>query len=129
MTGSAIYFLLSAEPDVTEIVGDRIYPDTAAQAATGDFVVFQKIDGNPSDQKQGVSQLDNERWQVDGYCGWDDARDNLEVAIRKALDGKSGTINGVPIDQIRFSNSNGNFTGDGEMFRTSQDFNIRKHRG
>jgi hypothetical protein len=126
MTAKAIYHLLSTNSDVTTIVDDRIYPDLSPQGVSGDYIVFQQVDTIPSNQKQRVSALDSERWQIDGYCKQELNRDKLGIAIRKALDYKTGTINGVPVDQIRFSNGNSNF--GGSKFRTSQDYNIRVHR-
>lgn len=129
MAGVVFNTLLSAESAVTDIVGDRIFPDMAPQGVKGDYVVFQEVTTTPTDTKGSVSRLDEERWQVDGYCKDDETRDNLQAAIRLALDYKSGSIAGHNIDRIRFLNKNGGFDDGGEKFRTSQDFKLRKHRG
>lgn len=125
---SVIYSLLSNDAAVTAIVSTRIYPNAAPQGVDGDYIVYHRIDANPSDTKQSTSMLDAERWQVDGYCQYDDDRDALEEAIRAALDYKQGLIAGENVDQIRFRDWNTGFPNDGEMFRTSADYLIRKHR-
>lgn len=123
-----IYHLLSTESDVTDIVADRIYPNRAPQGVSGDYIVHRQVDNNPTDIKGSVSPKDQIRWQVDGYCKHDDDRDALAAAIRKALDYKQGVIEGENIEQIRFSNSNGDLDEDAELFRTSQAYYIYKHR-
>lgn len=126
--GNVIYHLLSNDADVTNIVSDRIYPNKAPQAKRGDFIVFKRPTGSTVQIKNGKSGKDDSRWQVDGYCHNDDDRDLLEEAIRSALDRKSGTINGVNIERIRFLNWNNAFDDDGELYRTSADYRIKTFR-
>lgn len=128
MSGRVINHLLSNEADVTGIVAARIYPGTAPPGVTGDYITFEEVTATPNDIKGDTSPIDDERWQVDGYCEYDDDRDDLKKAIRKALDRKSGMINGVHVEQIRYLNANGNFDDDGQKFRTSQDYKIRRYR-
>jgi hypothetical protein len=58
MTGKAIYALLTASTDVTDLVGTRIFPDMATQKAAYPFVVYSVEATEPSDTKDGVSGLD-----------------------------------------------------------------------
>ena len=132
--GQIIYGRLSAVAGVTSLVSTRIYPDMAPQNATFPYVVFQKLQTQPTDTKEGVSPLDKLLVQVDCYSNNYDNAHALAAAVRTALDRYTGTINGHVVDKIIFSNDSSGSpqdvpTNTGSMiYWASQDYEIRLKR-
>lgn len=127
--GKAITYLLENASGVTDIVGTKIYPDTAPQQVTFPYVVYQEINTSPSDDKDGTSRLDVVRVQVDLYTQNYDTCETLAAAVRAALDRQTGTINTVTIDSIKFSNEvSGSYNIDMNVWWRSQDYDIRLRR-
>jgi hypothetical protein len=132
--GQIIYGVLSAASGVTSIVSIRIYPDMAPQNASFPYIVFQKLQTQPTDTKEGVSPLDKLLVQVDCYSNNYDNAHSLAGAVRTALDRYTGTINGHVVDKIIFSNDSSGSPQDvptitGSMiFWASQDYEIRLKR-
>ena len=99
-----------------------------------DYVVFQKLQTQPTDTKEGVSPLDKLLVQVDCYSNNYDNAHSLATAVRTALDRYTGTINGHVVDKIIFSNDSSGSpqdvpTSTGSMiYWASQDYEIRLKR-
>lgn len=132
--GQIIYGVLSAASGVTALVSTRIYPDMAPQNTTFPYIVFQKLQTQPTDTKEGVSKLDKILVQVDCYSNNYDNAHSLAASVRTALDRYTGTINGHVVDKIIFSNDSSGSpqdvpTSTGSMiYWASQDYEIRLKR-
>lgn len=132
--GQIIYGVLSATAGVTALVSTRIYPDMAPQNVTFPYIVFQKLQTQPTDTKEGVSKLDKILVQVDCYSNNYDNAHSLAAAIRTALDRYTGTINGHVVDRIIFSNDSSGSPQDvptstgSTIYWASQDYEIRLKR-
>jgi len=126
--GKAIYSILTSDSDVSAIVGTRVYPQIAAQGAAFPFVVYVLQDTSPSDTKSGVSTLDEVRYDIvvasETYAEVSD----LTEKIRTALDRYSGTVAGVVIDSIQFTDLDVNNDPGTETYLTSSEYIIRVKR-
>lgn len=88
---------LTASAGVTALVdADSIYSSTAPQDPDSPFIVFTRISTLPSHStdngQTGANRCDNIRLQVTCYQREADDAIALAEAIRKALEGSSGTI-------------------------------------
>jgi len=126
--GKAIYSILTSDSAVSAIVGTRVYPQIAAQGAAFPFVVYLINDITPSDTKSGVSTLDEVRYDIivasESYAEASD----LTNKIRTALDRYSGTVSGVVIDSIQFTDLDVNNDPGTETYLTSSEYIIRVKR-
>lgn len=126
--GKAIYSILTSDSDVSAIVGNRVYPQIAAQEAAFPFVVYILSDIEPSDTKSGVSTLDEARYEVLAVCETYAEVADLTNKIRTALDRYTGTVAGVVIDSIQFTDIDTSNDDKNEVYLTSSEYIIRVKR-
>lgn len=126
--GKAIYSILTSDSDVSAIVGTRVYPQIAAQGAAFPFVVYVLQDTSPSDTKSGVSTLDEVRYDIVVASETYAEASDLTNKIRTALDRYSGTVAGVVIDSIQFTDLDVNNDPGTETYLTSSEYIIRVKR-
>ena len=100
--GKAIYSILTENAGVSAIVGNKVYPQIAAQGAAFPFVVYVLQDNSPSDTKSGPSTLDEVRYDIVAAAETYSELSSLTERIRLALDRYTGDIGGVEIDSIQF---------------------------
>jgi len=100
--GKAIYTILTEDAGVSAVVGNKVYPQIAAQGAAFPFVVYVLQDNSPSDTKSGVSTLDEIRYDIVAAAETYASLSSLTERIRLALDRYTGTVNGIVIDSIQF---------------------------
>jgi len=126
--GKAIYSILTSDSEVSAIVGTRVYPQIAAQEAAFPFVVYILSDIEPSDTKSGVSTLDEARYEVLAVCETYAELADLTNKIRTALDRYTGTVAGVVIDSIQFTDIDTSNDDKNEVYLTSSEYIIRVKR-
>ena len=126
--GKAIYSILTSDSDVNAIVGTRVYPQIAAQGAAFPFVVYVLQDTSPSDTKSGVSTLDEVRYEIVAAAETYAVLADLTEKIRTALDRYTGTVAGVVIDSIQFTDLDTANDDNNEVFVSSSEFIIRVKR-
>ena len=100
--GKAIYTILTEDAGVSAVVGNKVYPQIAAQGAAFPFVVYVLQDNSPSDTKSGVSTLDEIRYDIVAAAETYASLSSLTERIRLALDRYTGTVSGVVVDSIQF---------------------------
>lgn len=126
--GKAIYSILTSDSDVNAIVGTRVYPQIAAQGASFPFIVYLLDDLEPSDTKSGVSTLDEVRYEIVAAAETYAVLADLTEKIRTALDRYTGTVAGVVIDSIQFTDLDTANDDNNEVFVSSSEFIIRVKR-
>lgn len=126
--GKAIYSILTSDSDVNAIVGNRVYPQIAAQGASFPFIVYLLDDLEPSDTKSGVSTLDEVRYEIVAAAETYAVLADLTEKIRTALDRYTGTVAGVVIDSIQFTDLDTANDDNNEVFVSSSEFIIRVKR-
>lgn len=125
--GDAIYNILSNDSGVTNLVSTRIYPNQIAQGVEFPVIRYNVISDDPSDNKDGVSKLDQIRIQVDCFGATSKSANDVADAVRSALDRTSGTFNSVIVQSIQFLDYNTNFDETAQVAQVSHDYKIR-HR-
>lgn len=126
--GKAIYSILTGDSDVNAIVSGRVYPQVAKQGAVFPFVVYVLQDVQPSDTKSGVSTLDEVKYDVVVACETYSEASDLTQKIRTALDRYTGTVSGVTVDSIQFTDLDVDNDPGTETYVTSSEYIIRVKR-
>lgn len=126
--GKAIYSILTGDSAVIALVGSRVYPQIAAQGAAFPFVVYLVNDLTPSDTKSGVSTLDEVRYEVLAIAETYAEAADLNEKIRTALDRYTGTVSGVVIDSIQFTELEVDFDDNSETYIVNSEYVIRVKR-
>lgn len=130
-----LYTIMAADSDVTAICSTRIYPITIPQTTPFPAVRIVTVANEPSDTKTGASTLDAIRVQVDSYALSMLSAQQLDEAIRGAIDRYRGsvTVTGTGgdtyfVDGVRFENRNETMEEEKDIFRISTDYQVRIHR-
>ena len=126
--GKAIYTILTENAGVSAVVGTRVYPQVAAQGAAFPFVVYVLQDNTPSDTKSGVSTLDEIRYDIVAAAETYSALSSLTERIRLALDRYSGTVSGIVVDSIQFTELDVDNDPATETFVSSSEYSLRIKR-
>ena len=126
--GKAIYSILTNDSDVSALIGTRVYPQVAAQGAAFPFVVYVLQDNTPSDTKSGVSTLDEIRYDIVAAAETYSQLTDLTEKIRTALDRYSGTVEGVVVDSIQFTELDVDNDPATETFVSSSEYILRIKR-
>lgn len=126
--GKAIYTILTENAGVSAVVGTRVYPQVAAQGAAFPFVVYVLQDNTPSDTKSGVSTLDEIRYDIVAAAETYTALSSLTERIRLALDRYSGTVSGIVVDSIQFTELDVDNDPATETFVSSSEYILRIKR-
>jgi hypothetical protein len=126
--GKAIYSILAENSGVSTVVGTRIYPQIAEQGAAFPFIVYVLKDIEPSDTKSGASTLDEIRYDIVAAAETYAALASLTERIRLALDRFSGTVSGIVVDSIQFTDLDVTKEPDTETYLSSSEFVVRIKR-
>lgn len=126
--GKAIYSILAENSGVSTVVGTRIYPQIAEQGAAFPFIVYVLRDIEPSDTKSGASTLDEIRYDIIAAAETYAALASLTERIRLALDRFSGTVSGIVVDSIQFTDLDVTNEPDTETYLSSSEFVVRIKR-
>jgi hypothetical protein len=126
--GKAIYSILTEDAGVSAVVGSRVYPQVAAQGAAFPFVVYVLQDNTPSDTKSGVSTLDEIRYDIVAAAETYSALSSLTERIRLALDRYTGTVSGIVVDSIQFTELDVDNDPATETFVSSSEYILRIKR-
>lgn len=91
----AVVWLLLNAAGVTALVGQRIKPIMEHQGTSFPYITYQAISGTPIQTTDGASGIAEGVIQINAYAiTYEVARAIIE-AVRIALQGQSGTFNGV----------------------------------
>ena len=126
--GKAIYSILTENAGVSAIVGNKVYPQIAAQGAAFPFVVYVLQDNSPSDTKSGPSTLDEVRYDIVAAAETYTELSSLTERIRLALDRYTGDIGGVEIDSIQFIDLDVDNDPATETYVSSSEYILRVKR-
>lgn len=129
MLGSAVYSILSDDATLTAITGTKIYPVQAPQRISVPFIVYRENGTLPVDQKDGSAPIDKIQLQVDIYSNSYIQAHTIATQVRSLLDAYTGTVSGVVIRQIWFSDQDdGDFLEDMSFYGVSQIYEVRVQR-
>ena len=126
--GTVIYNLLLNNTDITDIVGDNIYPLYIPQEIPLPCITYQMVSTDPNGTKDGVSSLDVERYQVNVYSDNFNEMNDLQKLVRTTLDFYTGEVAGLDVQRVWFE---GQFTGFSDssgltgVYQYSHDYHVR----
>ena len=123
--GKAIYYLLSNATDVTNIVGTKIFPETAPQGQATPYVVYSVVSNSPSDVKESGETIDVAQIEIFSVETTYAKAVTLGAAIREALDRKVGTFNGVQLQTTSYKNESMEVNDTRLLWADIQDYEIR----
>ncbi len=127
--GKAIYNILVGTALIEARVDTRIFPMIAPQTSAFPFIVYDVNSVDPSDTKDGASDLDTISTMVSVYSKTYAEASILASLVRNALDRKSGTFNGIEVGSIQFRSYNDIFESSSDsdgIFRIALDFGVRQ---
>jgi hypothetical protein len=128
--GKAIYHILTNTTAVTDLVNTRIFPVVAPQETILPYVVYNTVSNQPTDTKDGASESDTFRIQIDIYAKTNSTKSGalqvseIDKEIRTALDRNVGTHNGVKVIGLSFLNQNEGMEAVNDIFRKSSDYQL-----
>lgn len=126
--GKAVYQILTLDEDVAALIGDRVFPELAAQDAATPYVTYHVRSVDPEDSKNGTSTLDVVTFEV--FCVGPDYGVLMDVAeaCRSAIDRQAGNFNSTAIQSARFMDEDCEFDQDTADFISTQTFEVRHQR-
>jgi hypothetical protein len=119
---------LAADPAVTAIVGNRIYPVQLPQGIRLASLVYSRISEIESYHNVGPSALMQTRFQFDSVSPNVDEATLLADAVKERLGGFAGAINYAPpngvlnVEGIFFDMGREDYDGELSFYRMSRDF-------
>lgn len=102
---TAVVTILAGDTDVTDQVDDRFFPLTVSQCEKMPAITYQQIDDRKMPTHSGPNTLLNTRMQIDCWAETYAEASALKKAVRLALDGFIGTVNGRKIGNIIMDDS------------------------
>lgn len=103
--------ILSAESDVTDLVGEKIRPDANYQDDKPPSIFIEVTEDEPVDDLGSDSDAGTGQAQVQVICNGHKRVYAIAIAdaVRAALADYRGTVNGVALQAVQFSGVNRNY--------------------
>jgi hypothetical protein len=133
--GKGIYYILSNNTEVSNLVGNRIFPQVAPISTIFPFIIYDIYNDDPTLDKDGPSSLDKYDIRITGYAETYTKLTRVGSAIRSALD-RTIQVGGEVIAGQHFQSSslvrtNDEFdpdAGQRGVYRQELVFNVREIR-
>lgn len=126
MIGAAIYAMLGATFNVTQLIGTRIYPDIAPQNAAYPFVVYTQDTATPTVSKDGNTSMTEITVTLTIYCDSYDVGQNIASECKTALNWKQGVFAGVSIQKSKLTSQQSATMDIGKhIYITEQSYDFR----
>lgn len=125
-TEAAIYSLLSGNTAITNIVGNKIYPDTIPQGTENPCITFSEIAVMPNNTKTSTSKLDVCTMTINNYHNSQMLAKQLGAIIRNVLDGYKGIVANSNIQSIVFNTSASYYDYEAECYRCYSEYYVRQ---
>lgn len=121
MIGKAIRAILAANSNITNLIGDRIYPLPMPQANTLPSIAYEIIDkpGIPCDNGTIILQ---EEVAVECFSESLLQSETINELIRKTLHGYSGTVAGLNVVAIMYSGGESDHDDEMRVYYTKAIF-------
>jgi len=121
--GDVIHSVIQADSTVAAIT-TTVAPGKVPEQKDYPAVTYDQISGVGLDHKDGTSDMDTERWQIASRAKKRIDAVSLDKAVRSAIDGYSGTVNGVEVLSIRFKNRRTDWESGQDVHRIISDYQI-----
>lgn len=120
----ALLTYLQSHPDVTTLVGNRIYILSAPKNPGDPYIVYSRISATRSHAKAGPSGITESRIQFSIWSKWFSDAWSVAEALRQVLDGFSGTMHGVKVHSIRIDGEVDFYESDTGLYQVVSDYLI-----
>lgn len=126
--GKAIFNILSNDAGLSELVGNRIFPEMAPEQALNPYLVYSVLSIDPTDTKQGSSTVDVS--QLETYSVSNNYSDCMDVseAARAALDRNGGLFSEVSIQSIQYQSADTEYNATQRVYIAQQRYSVRELR-
>lgn len=128
MIGEAIFKLLTDDATVSGIVGNSVFPYMSieeAQPVPAPYIIHRQIGNDPTQTKDGGSELDT--LSVDVMCidKTDQLTDTLSDAVRSVLERFEGTSEGNAIQTFTYRDNELSYNDKDRVFMITQIYTVR----
>lgn len=120
--GDVIYTLLNGDANVSAIVGTKIFPYVAVESEAYPYIVFTQEGLEPTDTKDGVSELDKSTWDIECYSETLSEVEDLADKVRAVLDRYKGTTQTIVVDHTTFLSEGGGYADADRVFMKIQSY-------
>jgi hypothetical protein len=100
--GKVIFAMVSANANLVNLVGTKVYPEEAPSNVTYPYITYVKVNTNPTRVKNLVSPKDEFKVNFFIYSNNYDTTQNIGDALRIALDNNRGTYANSKVDWVLF---------------------------
>lgn len=101
---TAIYSILTADDTILSLVSTKIYPKILPQSSTVPAITYNQISGPRGHTMSGPDGTVASRYQINCWDSTYAGAKAIAEAVRKELDGYTGTVNSRQIDSIMLDN-------------------------
>ncbi len=121
----AVRRLLLNNISITGMIGQKVYGNVIPQGVLETAVKLQVMNVEPSDTKDGRSELDVYFLQVTIFSPSAEDASELDEKIRDVIDRYRGVVAGVDVEHIVFITSKTGWDDDAKEHRVDTDYKIR----
>jgi len=97
---TALFAIITGDATIESLIASRVYPNVVPQGAAMPAITYQQISGPRDHVMDGPSGLVGARFQLNCWSGDYAQARQLAEAVRKELNGYSGTVNTRQISAI-----------------------------
>lgn len=120
--GKAVFRLLMDSVDLSDLVGDKVYPVAMAEDRVHPAIVYA-TDSTPLSTKDRTGIFD-ERIKIDCYSSNADESHRIAALVYTALDRYEGTINGVNVKWLGFEDQQEGFDETLGLYLVTQNYKM-----
>ena len=121
---SALHSHLTSDAAVSTIVGTRVYPLLIPQDASLPAIAYQRISALRVTAQDGPSNLARSRLQVTCVAESYSGVKALATAVRQALHGYKGTVDGVTVGASFLETDVDQYADESGLYSVQMDFRI-----
>lgn len=122
-SGLVIYNALSTDPELSGIVGDKIYPNSLPQKVDPPFIIYEILASQATHTQDQTSHL-REQLQVLAVGSDQDQTFELAESVTRILNFYEGTVGNATIDYATFQGHSDVFWGDPRYPVRELSFNV-----
>ena len=128
----ALVAYLLAQPGLTALIGNRLYPDLLEDDTSLPAVVYLNVSDTKDHTLAGQLDLESPVIQFTAYATTKAGAKAVAAQLKTALSDYHGTLSGVPVQYIKLLNelSSSSTTADGmvRVFTTDLEFEVNFER-
>jgi len=122
--GSYLRLILTQDPAVAALAGDRVYSEVLPQAPKTPAVVFAVVSADEDVSLDGPTGVRRASLAVDSWAEKRADASALGIAVKRVLSGHSGAAAGFEVQSCFFVTERWAFDPESALYRTSQDYEV-----